>query len=115
MCVQKSQKILECFIQKICECTTRAKIRVNGHIHRYQSSSTAHVLLRSFATSSQTIVFAASLAVTLSYAGEALHFDGELLPLPLKMVLHLQALLLSILSTSAEKQKLLRISSHKMN
>jgi hypothetical protein len=48
-------------------------------------------------------VFATSLAVTLSYAGETLHFDGELLSLSLKVILHLQALLLSILPTSGEK------------
>jgi hypothetical protein len=59
--------------------------------------------------------FVTSLAVTLSYAGEALHFDGELLSLSLKVILHLQALLLSILSTSGEKQKILRIIGHKMN
>jgi hypothetical protein len=60
-------------------------------------------------------VFATSLTVTLSYAGEALHFDGELLPLSLKVILHLQALLLSILSTSGEQQKLLRIIGQRMN
>jgi hypothetical protein len=31
MCVQKTRKILESFIQKIRECIKTAKIRVNGH------------------------------------------------------------------------------------